>query len=38
MAAFTNGAPAGDAKTFTDFVIGPEGQKIVQQTGFVPLK
>ena len=35
---FTNGAPAGDAKTFTDFVIGPEGQKIVQQTGFVPLK
>ena len=35
---FTNGAPAGDAKAFTDFVVSPAGQKIVQETGFVPLK
>ena len=35
---FTNGAPAGDAKAFTDFVISADGQKIVQETGFVPLK
>lgn len=35
---FTNGAPAGVAKAFTDFVVSPAGQKIVQETGFVPLK
>ena len=35
---FTNGAPNGDAKAFTDFVVSPAGQKIVQETGFVPLK
>ena len=35
---FTNGQPAGDAKAFTDFVTSAAGQKIVQETGFVPLK
>lgn len=35
---FTNGAPTGAAKSFTDFVIDPKkGQKLVKETGFVPL-
>lgn len=32
---FTNGNPKGEVKKFIDFVLGPEGQKIVQQVGFV---
>lgn len=35
---FTNEAPAGDAKAFTDFVTSAAGQKIVEEAGFVPLK
>lgn len=35
---FTNGTPAGDAKAFTDFVMSSAGQKIVQETGYVPVK
>jgi phosphate transport system substrate-binding protein len=35
---FTNGEPTGAVKAFLDFVKGPEGQKIVQEEGFVPLK
>lgn len=32
---FTRGEPAGMVKTFLDFVKGPEGQKIVEEEGFV---
>jgi phosphate transport system substrate-binding protein len=35
---YTNGEPSGLAKQFLDFTIGPAGQKIVGQTGFVPIK
>ncbi len=35
---YTNGEPSGAAKEFLDFTIGPAGQKIVQQVGFVPIK
>lgn len=35
---FTNGTPSGAAKSFTDFVLDPaKGQKLVKETGFVPL-
>ncbi len=35
---YTNGDPSGLAKEFLDFTIGPGGQKIVGQVGFVPIK
>ena len=35
---YTNGEPSGLPKQFLDFTIGPAGQKIVSQTGFVPIK
>ncbi|MDQ6860861.1 MAG: phosphate ABC transporter substrate-binding protein [Verrucomicrobiota bacterium] len=35
---YTNGEPSGLAKQFLDFTIGPAGQKIVGQVGFVPVK
>jgi phosphate transport system substrate-binding protein len=35
---YTNGQPTGVAKEFIDFTVGPEGQKIVEQVGFVPIK
>jgi phosphate transport system substrate-binding protein len=35
---YTNGAPAGEAKSFVDFAVSPEGQKIAAQVGFVPVK
>lgn len=35
---YTNGDPSGAVKEFVDFTIGPEGQKIVEQVGFVPIK
>ncbi len=35
---YTNGEPAGAAKQFVDFTLGAEGQKIVSQVGFVPVK
>jgi phosphate transport system substrate-binding protein len=35
---YTNGEPSGLAKEFLDFTIGPGGQKIVGQVGFVPIK
>ena len=34
---FTNGNPKSETKKFVDFVLSPEGQKIVRQVGFVPL-
>ena len=35
---YTNGEPSGLAKQFLDFTIGPAGQKIVAQVGFMPIK
>jgi len=35
---YTNGDPTGAVKEFIDFTVGPEGQKIVEQVGFVPIK
>ncbi|MBF0485715.1 MAG: phosphate ABC transporter substrate-binding protein [Candidatus Omnitrophica bacterium] len=35
---YTNGEPQGLVKDFIDFVKSPEGQKIVDQEGFVALK
>src|SRR5215813_13184236 len=35
---YTNGDPSGVAKEFVDFTVGPGGQKIVAQVGFVPIK
>jgi phosphate transport system substrate-binding protein len=35
---YTNGEPSGVAKEFVDFTLGPVGQKIVLQVGFVPVK
>ncbi len=35
---YTNGKPKGEAKKFIDFVVSAEGQKIVEEQGFVPLK
>lgn len=35
---YTDGEPSGDAKDFLDFVFSPEGQKIVEETDFVPVR
>lgn len=35
---YTNGDPAGLAKAFVEFTIGPGGQKIAENVGFVPVK
>ena len=35
---YTNGEPSGLAKQFLDFTIGPIGQRIAAQAGFVPVK
>jgi phosphate transport system substrate-binding protein len=32
---YTNGAPAGEAAKFLEFTLSPEGQRIVEQVGFV---
>src|SRR5438094_9674048 len=34
----TNGNPIGVVKDFIDFTVAPDGQKIVEQVGFVPIK
>jgi phosphate transport system substrate-binding protein len=34
---YTPGEPRGDIKTYLDWILGPEGQEIVGQLGFVPL-
>jgi phosphate transport system substrate-binding protein len=34
---YTNGKAKGDAKTFIEFELGPDGQKIVSDQGFYPL-
>jgi phosphate transport system substrate-binding protein len=35
---FTDGAPTGEAANFINFLLGPQGQKIVKKEGFVPLR
>ena len=35
---YTNGEPAGTAKKFIDFTLSDDGQKIVSQVGFVPIR
>jgi phosphate transport system substrate-binding protein len=35
---YTNGEPTGVAREFVQFTISPEGQKIVDRVGFVPIK
>jgi phosphate transport system substrate-binding protein len=35
---YTNGSPDGLAKDFIDFIMSKQGQKIVQEAGFVPAK
>lgn len=34
---YTAGEPAGDMKKLVDWVLGPEGQKLVQEVGYYPL-
>jgi phosphate transport system substrate-binding protein len=34
----TQGQPAGLAKDYIDFILSPDGQKIVEEQGFVPLQ
>ena len=35
---YTRGEPAGAIKAFIDYVMSPEGQKTVQEMGYVPVK
>jgi phosphate transport system substrate-binding protein len=35
---YTNGKPAGPAKDYIDWILSPEGQKIVDEIGYVPVK
>jgi len=34
---YTNGEPSGEVKKFLDFIMGPEGQAIVEEEGFIPI-
>ncbi|MBU0671875.1 MAG: phosphate ABC transporter substrate-binding protein [Candidatus Margulisbacteria bacterium] len=35
---YTNGVPSGEVKTFIDFVLSDEGQKVVLDMDFVPIR
>lgn len=35
---YTAGDPTGEVKAYIDWILSPEGQKIVEKEGFVPLK
>lgn len=35
---YTNGEPSGPVKAYIDWILGAEGQRIVAEQGFVPLK
>ena len=35
---YTNGAPKGEIKAFIDYILSSEGQEIVKETGYIPLK
>lgn len=34
----TNGPPRGEVKNFLDYILGPEGRKIIEASGYVPVK
>jgi phosphate transport system substrate-binding protein len=34
---FTNGQPTGLAKDFIDFILSPDGQKVVDSEGYISL-
>ncbi|HEX2982633.1 MAG TPA: phosphate ABC transporter substrate-binding protein [Ignavibacteriales bacterium] len=34
---YTNGEPQGEVKAFLDFIVSPEGQKLVEQMEYIPL-
>jgi phosphate transport system substrate-binding protein len=34
---YTNGEPTGKVKEYLDWILGPEGQKVVSDLGFVPI-
>ena len=34
---YTDKAPSGEVKSFVDYMLSPDGQKIVADTGFIPL-
>jgi phosphate transport system substrate-binding protein len=35
---YTNGEPSGEAAKFIEFTLSDEGQKVVEQVGFVPVR
>ena len=35
--AVTNGKPAGNVKLLIDWILSPQGQEIIQKTGYIPL-
>jgi phosphate transport system substrate-binding protein len=35
---YTDGEPAGDVKAFIDYVLSNDGQKIVEDTGFISIR
>lgn len=35
---YTKGAPKGEVKAFLDYLLSEEGQEIVKETGYIPLK
>ena len=35
---YTTGAPKGLVKLFLDFILSPDGQKIVEEVGYVPVQ
>lgn len=35
---YTGGKPAGEVKKFIDFILSAKGQKVIADTGFVPVK
>jgi ABC-type phosphate transport system substrate-binding protein len=35
---YSDGEPAGVQKAYLDWILGPEGQALVKDQGFVPLK
>ena len=34
---YTNGTPVGDVKDFIDYMLSQDGQRIVEETGFIPV-
>ena len=38
LSLITNGDPAGDVKTFVDYMLGEKGQALMTKNGYLPLK